>query len=222
MKFRVLGLASAVCLAILATDAKAQNLVVNGGFEQPVVSPSQFATFGFGSTAITGWTVISGTQDPGAGSVDVLGTYQMAHSGTQSVDLDGTSAPTSAGGLRQTINGLVVGQNYVLDFFYSNNPFGTTSSALVTIDGLSASITHSGAAFGTPNYTEFTRSFTASATSLALSFASTDPAVSQTGILLDDVSVTAATATPEPASLAMLGLGLAATGAVTRFRRRNA
>ncbi len=226
MNVRILGFCSALCLAIVATDAKA-DFITNGGFETPPIAPAPFSTFGVGSTGITGWTVISGTNDAGGGSVDLINGYQPAHSGAQAVDLDGTRSPSSsvsAGGISQTLNGLTLGQTYVVDFFYTNNYFAPFASANVTIDGTTlASITHAGATQTSTAYTEGTYRFTANATSEALSFISTDAAASQSGIIIDDVSVNAASAAvPEPASLVMLGLGLAAAGTLTRFGRRTA
>ena len=163
--------------------------------------------------------MISGTADPGAGSVDLLHGYQMVHSGSQAVDLDGTVAP-APGGLTQTLTGLTVGTQYILDFFYANNYGGTTASAIVSVGSLSTTITHSGSTMANSNFTEGTYLFTATSANQILTFQSTDAASSVTGIVLDDVSVNAVV--PEPASVAMLGLGLVAAGAVSRLRRRNA
>jgi Protein of unknown function (DUF642)/PEP-CTERM motif len=202
-------------LASLAIDAKAGSLVVNGGFESPVVSPP-FETFSVNSTAITGWTVISGIHDPGSGSVDLLHNASIpVHSGLQAVDLDGTGG-AAVGGLSQNVSGLTPGSLYTLDFFYANNPFGTSSSALVTIGDLSVTITHSGSTIAAMNYSEGTYTFTA--TNSLLSFSSLDPAGDENGIILDDVSIVAASV-PEPSSCVMLGLGLLAVVGLIRGRR---
>jgi hypothetical protein len=169
VKSRFLALLSFSLIAALASDVEA-NFVTNGGFETPVVGGS-FTTFNVGSTAITGWTVVSGTTDSGSGSVDLLSGFQTPHSGAQSVDLDGSSAtgaPT-AGGLSQTLTGLTPNAMYTLDFFYSNNPNGSSSSAMVTVGNLSTIITHTGSGFRTPNYTEATFTFTASSATQVLS-----------------------------------------------------
>jgi hypothetical protein len=221
MKIRFLALLVCGLVTALASAVEA-NSITNGGFESPVVT-GPFSTFTVGSTAITGWTVISGTMDSGLGSVDILSTFQTPHSGSQSIDLDGspTSSAAAAGGVSQLLTGLTPSATYTLDFFYSNNPNGTSSSALVTVGNLSTTITHTGSLFGTPNYTEATFTFTASASSQLLSFASTDSATDVNGIILDDVSVNATV--PEPASLGMLVLGLGAVGAIAvRANRRAA
>jgi hypothetical protein len=217
MRIRTLVLLCFGLLASPATGARA-NLVVNGGFEAPVIAPP-FQTFAVGSTAITGWTVISGVNDPGSGSVDLLHNASIpVYSGLQAVDLDGTGG-VPAGGLSQNVSGLTVGSLYTLDFFYANNPFGTSSSALVTIGDLSATITHSGSTIATMNYSEATYTFTA--TNNLLAFSALDPAADQNGIILDNVSIVAA-AVPEPASCVTLSLGMLAVGGLIWVRRRTA
>jgi hypothetical protein len=224
MKTRILGLISFGLMAILATDAKA-NFVVNGEFEVPNVGGTGFQNFGVGSTAITGWTVASGVNNPGQGSVDLVSNsfFPSTDGVGQSVDLDGTYG-NPAGGLTQTLVGLTAGYFYTLQFFYANNPAGLSSSALVSVGSLTTGITHSGSngnSLAGMNYTTGTYTFAATGSTQLLSFLSTDPAADLNGIVLDNVSVNFA-AIPEPASCAMLGLGLLAVGAYTRARRRTA
>jgi hypothetical protein len=224
MKTRILGLLSFGLMALLATDARA-NLVLNGEFQSPTVG-SGFQTFAVGSTGITSWTVVSGVANPGSGSVDLISpTYFPSSDGVgQSVDLDGTGSSNVTGGISQSITGLITGATYTLQFFYANNPAGASSSANVSIGSLTTSITHSGSvgtSLATMNYTTGTYTFTALGTTQLLSFVSTDPSADQNGIVLDNVSINLLSV-PEPASCAMLGLGLLAAGVYTRSRRRTA
>jgi hypothetical protein len=226
MRIRILGLLCFGLMATLATSAKA-NFVTNGEFETPNIGANGVVTYGFGSTAITGWTVVAGANSPaGTGSVDLVGSsfFPSTDGVGQSIDLDGTTPPNSAGGITQLISGLTAGSTYTLSFYYANNPGANSASAMVSIDGLSTTITHSGSvatSLAGMNYTLATYTFTATASN-TLSFISTDPTADLNGIVLDNVSITGPTVVPEPASCAMLGLGLLAVGAYTRARRRTA
>jgi Protein of unknown function (DUF642)/PEP-CTERM motif len=224
MRTRIIGLLCFGMMAALATDANA-NFVVNGTFASPPEAAS-FGTFPAGSTAITGWTVVNGVNTPSGGSVDLLGTFLTPPpGGGQTVDLDGTASTPggpAAGGLEQTITGLTIGTSYTLSFYYSNNyqTGGITPSAMVSIGGLSTDISHdSSTGPSNPNYTFFSSTFIATGSSDLLSFLSLDPAADQFGIVIGNVQINP-TVVPEPASIAMLGLGLLAVGGVSRLRRR--
>jgi Protein of unknown function (DUF642) len=219
MKLRLLRCGLAALLLAFAGTAKA-DVVVNGGFELPVVG-GPFTTFSAGSVGIPGWAVISGTTDPGGGSVDVVNkSFYPSHSGNQSLDLDGSAPVPAPGGVTQTLAGLTVGQVYLLDFFYANNPTGTTASANVTVDGApTLAITHSGSTNAAMNYTEGKIVFVAAATTAVLTFQSTDVATSFAGIALDDVSVNAI---PEPSAFAMAGVFGLGVGGLSWLRRKRA
>ncbi len=182
-----------------------------------------------GSTAISGWTVISGVNNPGAGSVDLIseGNYApnpTAPPGSQIVDLDGSYGYTAnpAGGIQQVIMGLTSGNKYTLSFFYTNNwqAPGSSSSGRVTIDDLSVTFTHTGATATTPNYTQATYTFTATANNV-LSFASADPAGDYFGIWLSNVSIPNQAVVPEPASFIILGVGILTMCVCHRTLRLN-
>ena len=210
MMHRFLALTVIAAFALVG-QAKA-DLVVDGGFEVPS-SGASVQTFNAGTTIGGGFTVNSGSVDVVASS------FFPAFAGNQSLDLDGSNS----GSISQTL-ATTAGTSYTLSFEYSNNPFvvlGATAlaTATVSVGGTTSLFTHSGATTANMNYTLFTESFVASSTSTVLTFTSLDPSTSNGGIVLDAVSVNAATV-PEPSSLALVGLG--SILALARFRGRNA
>lgn len=179
----------------------ATELVSNGGFEA--------AATGTFSSGLTGWNV-------GVGNVDVVNaTTWNAASGANSLDLNGTRK----GEINQVL-ATVTGQTYTLSFdlagnFYSGDAIKQLS-VNVGANGLYTFNT-SGASASAMGWTHYSTTFTAVGAATTLSFASNSRGAY--GPALDNISVTAVTAVPEPESFAMLLAGLGMMGMIARRRK---
>jgi choice-of-anchor C domain-containing protein len=155
----------------------------NGSFEEGTFSGAAFDTLTPGSTALTGWTVDSG-------SIDWIGTYWTASNGVRSIDLNGFDSGTISQTLVTTI-----GNTYVVNFDLSGNPVGlpTTKTLNVsatggpttgyTFDTLAAGNTQTDMKWVPSAY-----SFLATSASSVLTFTST--VAGEFGPALDNVVVT--------------------------------
>lgn len=204
MKKLIVALACMVALPAAANAAP----FVNGSFETGT-APGSFTTLPSGSTAINGWTV-------GGNSVDYIGSYWNAQSGSRSIDLSGNGL----GSISQTFD-TVLGQLYQVIFFLGANGDGPppVKSISVSASG-NATGNYSVLSTTTPpnvNYTQFSYAFTAGGPSTTLTFAATGPG-SPYGAALDSVSVTAV---PEPAMWALMIVGFGAIGGLMRRRRQG-
>ena len=93
--------------------AKANNLVINGSFEDgPDAGTQGFKSLDEGSTEIKGWTVTRG-------QIDYVGSYWQAADGTHSIDLQGSTG--TIGGIKQTFP-TTKGQKYRVTFALAGNP----------------------------------------------------------------------------------------------------
>ena len=220
-----------------AGAASSAPLVTNGSFEQSSYAVSSQFGPGFGGQGVTGWIANNGYQIywfPGtATTVDALSQYsgeaqKLAASfsgaspdGGNFVMLDGDSNFCSQ--ISQTITGLTPGATYNLSFDWAADQMSNRTGA--TTEQLQASLEaeiHSTSVVLNPNqgfqgwFSENIQ-FTATGASELLSFLSIGTPQGLPPIaLLDGVSLTEV---PEPASFALLGLGVAAIGAVAVARR---
>lgn len=195
MKMTLKGAALAgACL--VAGSAWSANLVADGGFENPVGN-NPFQTFGVG--AMGAWNVDSG-------SVDLIRNYWQPASGDQSLDLAGNEP----GAISQTI-ACQQGVTYRVSMMVSGNPDGGPDTKL-------GEVYYGGSYVGTAWYVMSSMGntkpdmrwvyeygyFTAGVSNGKLEIREASGGPGYYGIALDDVSVEAV---PEPASMAILGLG---------------
>jgi len=179
----------AAVLAVLPLASASADLVTNGGFE---------------TGDLSGWTL-------GGATADLETTNAPVHSGTYA----GEFGPQTTGTITQIL-ATTPGQAYSLSFWLSN---GTSTSSLfeATIVGSFTNSLTNAPAF---DFTQFVYNFVATTSSTTLTFAFVEPG---SFWWLDDVAVTetgsTTTPSPEPASIALLGAGLAGFGGLRRKRK---
>lgn len=167
-------------------------------------SASQLVTNGgFESGDFTGWTLTGNTAFTGVDST--------SHSGSDAAFFGQVGA---TGSLSQTLS-TVAGQVYTISFWLQDNG-GTPSSFNASFGGDALTSLSNTPAFG---YTFYTYSVSASSNSTLLSFTfRQDPSFFH----LDDVSVEEVSSVPEPATWAMMVLGMGAIGVSLRHRKTRA
>jgi hypothetical protein len=239
---------TAMAGVMLATVPVANaNLVQNGGFEETPLTESGVIDSG-DSTSITDWqnnATFTLLVFPGQGDNISGGLGGFALWGPANGVANGLTATSPAGGnyigldgdvdfrgtgLSQTINGLVAGQSYDLSFYFAagqeHGAPGPTTEAVT-------------ASLGAQSFTTDTRDtpyqgfspwelesfvFTASGASELLSFlAIGTPSGAPPISLIDGISLTSTTAAaPEPATWALMLVGIAGIGGATWLRRKAA
>ncbi len=159
------------------------NLVQDSGFETLTAPLGSWLSFSDGAT-IGPWTV-------GGSGVDL---HENTHrnlgnggaDGQGHIDLRGNNS----GSISQTINGLVPGNTYTLNFNYALHTIaGGSASANVSIAGLSELVTAT--IIGSIDWTLASYTFTATSISETLTFSGlSSEGHPNTGVLIDTVSVT--------------------------------
>jgi len=212
----LLGASTAVGMLVgFAAPAGAAAAFCNGSFEVPNVAPASFQTVS--GAAIPCWAITSG-------DVDVVRTTWVPQDGMNSIDLNGTAPGT----LCQTFD-TTVGLPYQVGFWMSRNYLLASPAPLTAsiTGGPSLTAIHTGPVSpSAPNWMFNTFTFTATAASSTLCFASGVPTGSF-GPAIDNVTLN----TPPTVPVSIVspqvagGAGVAALAAAGLFllgRRRRA
>lgn len=223
MGFQAKLLTAVLSLAGFAASSAGAVTVVNGSFEDVQIS-------GQGSYSladIPGWTHAGNTGDGliwsdkyavccgGTGST-------KTGDGHQFVTLGGGFGPTGSSAWSQVLNGLSIGETYVVNFKMAAEGEVPTQSLTVAITTGSPTAAESftsivAGPYFWQNWGSDSYSFVADATSATLQFSVTNEAYD---VGLDAVSVSPAGGVPEPTTWALMFVGFGALGSGLRSRRR--
>jgi hypothetical protein len=240
----VSALAALAITAVLAGPASAAvtNLVQNGDFSESSLTSGQIGY----NTTVTDWApapddnsyiLLLTATSAVSGVTNQFGTNNFSLWSTSNGGLNTVTAPPGGGSfvgmdgdypgytapLEQTINGLTVGEKYTVNFAtaygqqegytgattqYWTVSLGSASQNTPTVDVASK---------GFSGWTDNSVTFTATGTSEVLSFLAVGNTPVPPFALLGDVSMTAGV--PEPATWAMMIVGIAGIGGMARRRR---
>jgi hypothetical protein len=209
-------------VSLLASSPARASFVTNGSFEAVQIT-TQFST---APADIPGWTHTGSAGDAllvHAGPQCCGGTgTALAGDGNEFVVLGGGFGPTGSAAWSQTINGLTIGQNYLVNFLIAAE--GEVPTQQITVGFTSGSLTPS-ETFTTPvtatlfwqDWGSEQYAFVPTATSAMLQFSVTGQAYD---VGVDGVSIVPQTSAPEPGSWPLVVTGLLGLGAAVTIKRR--
>ena len=225
-------------LAFLACSHMASaTLITNGSFEQTTFNDNQvsyglvkntnLADFASKQRAWDVFSFIPGWFTSYVSGIEIQKNIVTAsHDGVQHIELDSFKRQDSNSMMTQTVDSLVVGQDYFLEFFYKARTNNRNDNGIkvywqdASLDfDFSQDAVHvaNDIRRNTPDWQQHTVSFTATATSMNLSFAAYGKRNTLGGLIdnvsLNQVSFDRVAAVPEPGMIALMlmSLGFLAT-----------
>lgn len=202
-KITFLGLILGVFLICVGTVSANEELVVNGGFEQPTVVKT-LPNEALSGTSLNGWSITSATSKSD-GTIDLVSTLWQPHSGSQSIDLSG-NYPSQ---ISQTINTVDNDGSYTMTFWMSGNAYKGPECQDVPVKQLAVywdgvkldnpyTFDTSGTSFENMGWVQVTISgLKATKPTTEIAFKDIGPD-NPCGVALDDISVVDPPVTPAP------------------------
>jgi len=180
VKVAIAATGAASALLSLPGKTQAANLIVNGGFEEPAISPNSFRFF----RVIPGWRLEVGSSIEINNNESQVG---VPFEGNQNIELDSDGVSSIFQEIATT-----PGQRYTLQFAYSPRPFFTGENILnVTWNGERINtISARGDGLTNTEFTVYSYEVEATDTISFLQFDNLDELSDTVGSLLDAVSLT--------------------------------
>jgi hypothetical protein len=247
LRYRIAVFTALAMFATFTSVQAAPITIVNGNFEQTLISGSYEFGTAFPTQQVTGWTTggynfvfQSGTADT-SGATSQYGVHDMKLWGPGDGSNNGLPASSPDGGnylgldgafsveaVSQTIYGLTPGQAATVSFYYAGaQQHGYTGLNTEQFeDSLGTQHLYTpvldNTSEGFTGWQSETMTFTPTGSSEVLSFlAIGTPSGVPPFSLLDGVTMSSVAQTPEPSSLALLVTGFTAVGGLVRARSRK-